>query len=147
MIKRRDFITLLGGAAAWPLAARAQQPAERVRKIGALIAGSGNEPVSQVYLTAFREGLASLGWIEGRNLRIDIRFADGGIDLIRSSAADLVRQGPEVIFVSSGQATTAVQQETRSIPIVFAGPSDVNHVQNIARPRAISLDSPFYFPP
>jgi putative ABC transport system substrate-binding protein len=147
MMTRRKFLASvgLGAAAAWPLAAAAQL-AQRVRKIGALIAGSGNEPVSQAYLNAFREGLAGLGWIEGQNLRIDARFADGGIDLIRSAAADLVRQAPEVIFVSSGQATAAVQQETRSIPIVFAGPSDVNYVRSVARPEGNLTGFPILYP-
>jgi putative ABC transport system substrate-binding protein len=124
-MRRREFITLLGGAAAvWPIAARAQQP-ERVRRIGALIGGSAeNDPESRARVAALREGLAQRGWSEGRNLRIDYRWAGTDPDRIRAFAAELVATGPEAIFANSTPATTGVLQATRSIPIVFASVSD-----------------------
>jgi putative tryptophan/tyrosine transport system substrate-binding protein len=124
-MKRRDFITLIGGAAAaWPLAARAQQ-GERVHRIGALIAGSGeNDPESRARVAALREGLAQRGWIDGRNLRIDYRWAGTDPDRIRAFAAELVATVPEAIFAHSTPASTGVLLATRSIPIVFASVSD-----------------------
>ena len=125
-MKRREFITLLGGAAgAWPVAARAQQPGERVRRIGALIAGSGeNDPESRARVAALREALAQRGWSEGRNLRIDYRWTGTDPDRIRGFAAELVATVPEVIFAHGTPATTEVLKATRSIPIVFASVSD-----------------------
>jgi putative ABC transport system substrate-binding protein len=134
-LKRRDFITLLGSAAAWPLAGLGQQR-ERPRRIGVLIGGDSRDPAAQSYLAAFRDALAKLGWIEGRNLQIDLRFAEGDVDRIRASASEVVSLAPEVIFVTTGVATRMLKQETQSIPIVFAGASvggDI--VQNIARPE------------
>jgi putative ABC transport system substrate-binding protein len=110
MIGRRDFITLLGGAAVWPVLARAQQ-GDRLRRVGALLA---NEPVVQKLIY---DELQKLGWIEGRNLRLDYRF--GAEPDMRAAAADLVRLAPDVIITPSGAAFYAVQQETRTIPIVF----------------------------
>ena len=115
-IKRREFITLLGGAAAWPLAARAQQ-GERVRRIGVL---SGGRPA----LRAFTQALAGLGWTDGRNVRIDLRGGGGGINRIRALAQELVGLQPDAILASSTAATVAVQRETRTIPIVFVGGAD-----------------------
>jgi putative tryptophan/tyrosine transport system substrate-binding protein len=146
-MRRRDFITLLGGtAAAWPLAARAQQPG--IRRIAALIGGGpDNDPVPQSYSAAFRDGLAKLGWVEGRNLRIDLRFADSDPDRIHASAAELVRLAPEVIFASTGGATREVQQQTQTIPIVFAGPSEfARGVQNVARPEGNMTGFPILYP-
>jgi ABC-type uncharacterized transport system substrate-binding protein len=144
-MKRRDFISLLGGAAAWPLAGGAQQPG-RMRYVGALIGGRGNDPVTQGYANAFRDGLAKLGWIEGRNLRLDLRFGSGDPEHIRSIAAEVVRLRPEVIFVSTGTATRAVQQETNTIPIIFVGPSaEATIVQNIARPQGNTTGFPVLY--
>jgi putative ABC transport system substrate-binding protein len=135
-MKRRDFISLLGGAAAWPIAARAQQ-AERVRRIGWLIGRTENlEP--QASRAAFQEALAKLGWIEGRNLRIDLRFAADDPYHIRSYAMELVALAPDVIVTSAAVVTRAVQQQTQTIPIVFIGggdPAAIGLVQNIARPE------------
>jgi putative tryptophan/tyrosine transport system substrate-binding protein len=97
MSSRREFITLIGGAAAWPLAARAQQP-DRMRRIGALMYLSANDPDSPAYVAAFARGLQDLGWIEGRNIRIDYRWGGGDLDRVRRYAAELVALAPDVIL-------------------------------------------------
>jgi putative ABC transport system substrate-binding protein len=123
-MRRREFIALLGGAAAWPLAARAQQ-GERVRRIGALIGGAAEtDPESRARVAALREGLAQHGWSEGRNLRIDYRWAGTDPERIRAFATELVATMPDAIFANSTPATTGMLQATRSIPIVFATVSD-----------------------
>src|SRR5262249_51226113 len=116
---RRSFLTLLGGAsaAAWPLAARAQDA--RMRRIGWLIVGGEDDPGLQMQRTAFRDALAKLGWNEGRNLRIDVRFTTGEANRIRALADELVGIAPDVIVTTGGAPTRAVQQQTQSIPIVF----------------------------
>jgi len=120
-VRRRAFITLLGGAAAWPVAARAQ----RMRRIGALIGGAAEtDPESRGRVAALREGLAQRGWSEGHNIRIDYRWAGTDPDHIRAFAVELVATAPEAIFVNSTPATIGVLQATRSIPIVFATVSD-----------------------
>src|SRR5215470_8507471 len=124
MIRRRDFITLLGGAAAaWPLAARAQQPDE-VPAIGMLIGYAEDDPETQARLAAFREGLGQLGWIEGRNVRIDYRFAPAGADPAQLFAKELIALRPNVLVGNSTPASVALLRETRTIPIVFVGVSD-----------------------
>jgi putative ABC transport system substrate-binding protein len=133
-MKRRQFITLLGGAAAWPIAARAQQP-ERMRRIGALISGGENAPQTQARYGAFRKGLEALGWIEGRNLRIDVRYASTD-DQYRTYAAEMVALASEVIL-SSPTGLRPLQQATRAIPIVFVvllDPVGEGFVANLARP-------------
>ena len=117
MIKRRDFITLLGGAAAWPLAARAQQ-GERMRRIGVLLTGEENDPAGKTSVSAFTQALAGLGWTDGRNLRMDLRW--GSINRIRALAQELVGLQPDFIFAVSATATAALQRETRTIAIVIA---------------------------
>jgi putative ABC transport system substrate-binding protein len=119
MIRRRDFITLLGGAAAWPLAARAQQ-GDRVRRIGVLIALDENDPAAKTTVSAFTQALANLGWTDGRKLRMDLRWGGGDINRIRKVANELVGLHPDIIVTSGGAATIACQRETRTIPIVFA---------------------------
>ena len=116
-MKRREFITLLGGAAAWPLAARAQQ-GDRVRRIGVLIGGDENDPVWKPRLSAFTQALAGLGWTDGRNLRIDLRWYGGDINRTRALAHELVGLQPDIIVTIATPATAAVQRETRTIPIV-----------------------------
>jgi putative ABC transport system substrate-binding protein len=136
MIRRRDFITLLGGAAAGPLAARAQQ-AEPVRRVGALFNFRKDGPGAQSVIPAFRERLAMLGWVEGDNLRMDYRFADADPDRLAAYAEELVNIRPDLIFAISGLAARAVQQRTAVIPIVFVGagdPASNGLVSNIARP-------------
>src|SRR6516162_2668264 len=120
-MNRRDFITLLGGAAASPLAARAQQ-GDRVRRIGVLMPGDENEQKPR--LSALTKALADLGWTDGRNVRIDLRATVDDINRIRALAKELVALQPDIILVSGTAATAAVQRETRTIPIVFANVSD-----------------------
>jgi putative tryptophan/tyrosine transport system substrate-binding protein len=117
MIKRREFIAGLGSAAAWPLAARAQQP-ERVLRVGLLMAYGENDPEAKALLSGFTQGLSELGWIDGRNLRMDVRWA-GNVDRMRTFAKELVDLRPSVIVANGTSATSALQQETRTIPIVF----------------------------
>jgi putative ABC transport system substrate-binding protein len=137
-LRRRDFITLLGGAAAsWPLAARAQQ-GERVRRIGVLAGQPEDDPATRANLAALREGLAKLGWIEGHNLRIDLRFTGSDPDRMRANAAELVGLATDVIVATSAPATRAAQEQTQTIPIVFTAGSDPvanNLLQNTARPE------------
>jgi putative ABC transport system substrate-binding protein len=123
MIQRREFITLLGAAAAWPLAARAQQ-GDRVRRIGGLIPGDENDPVVKTAASAFTQALADLGWIDGRNVRMDLRWGGGDINRIRALAQELVGLHPDIIVTSGTPATVALQRETRTIPIVFASMAD-----------------------
>jgi ABC-type uncharacterized transport system substrate-binding protein len=119
-MRRREFITLLGGAAAWPLAARAQQ-AERVRRVGVLVVYGENDPDAQGRVAGLREGLERRGWTEGRNVRIDYRFAAGRADRFAPLAKELVALQPDVILAHSTPIAAALQQESRTIPIVFVG--------------------------
>ena len=120
-MKRREFITLLGGAAAvCPLAARAQQPAQ-VRRIGVLMPLAENDPVGQARIAALREGLEKLGWIEGRNIRIDTRWTTtGDVESMQRYAKELVALQPDLIVTQSTPITASMLQETRTIPIIFA---------------------------
>jgi putative ABC transport system substrate-binding protein len=122
-MKRREFITLVGGAAAWPLAARAQQ-GDRVRRIGVLLPGVENAPPVKARLSAFIQALADLGWTDGRNVRMDLRFGRNDINRIRALAQELVGLQPDIIFTNAAPATVAVQRETRTIPILFTGVAD-----------------------
>jgi putative ABC transport system substrate-binding protein len=119
-MRRREFIAGLWGAAAWPLAARTQQ-GDRVRRIGVLMSGGENDPVTKLSYSAFTQALASLGWTDGRNVRIDVRWAAGNAERVRVFAKELVGLQPDIILASATPATVAVQRETRTIPIVFAG--------------------------
>jgi putative tryptophan/tyrosine transport system substrate-binding protein len=119
-MRRRDFIALLGGAtAAWLLAARAQQP-EAVRRIGVLMGFAENDREGQTFVAAFREGLQKLGWVEGRNIRIDYRWTGLDKELIQRFAEELVALQPDLILTQSTPATAELLQQTRTIPIVFA---------------------------
>jgi putative ABC transport system substrate-binding protein len=135
-MKRREFISLLGGAAvAWPLAARAQQ-AERMRRIGVLMGGPESDPEEQARLAAFLDGLQQLGWTDGRNVRIDIRWPAGDADR-RPYAAELVGLAPDVILASASASVAALQQASRSAPIVFANvidPVGAGFVASLAQP-------------
>ena len=113
MIRRRDFITFLGGAAAWPLAAYAQQ-GDRVRRIGVLLPGDENDPLRKTYVSVFTQVLAGLGWTDGRKLRMDLRW--GGVDTnrMRALAQELVGLQPDIIVTAGVPATAAVQRETRT---------------------------------
>jgi putative tryptophan/tyrosine transport system substrate-binding protein len=136
-MKRREFITLLGGAAAWPLAARAQQ-GERVRRVGVLMASAADDPVSQARIAAFHDSLAQLGWTDGRNVRIDTRWATTNADELRRHAAELVALAPDVIVAATGTTTVApLLQATRTLPIVFVvviDPVGAGFVASLARP-------------
>jgi putative tryptophan/tyrosine transport system substrate-binding protein len=135
-VKRREFIALLGGAAAWPLAARAQSR-ERVRRIGALINLTADDQEGQARLAAFAQGLQQSGWTIGHNVRVEYRFAGGNADDLRRYAADLVALAPEVILAQSSGAIAPLLQATRTIPIVFtlvADPVAAGFVDSLAHP-------------
>jgi putative tryptophan/tyrosine transport system substrate-binding protein len=121
-MRRREFIAGLG-AAAWPLAARAQQR-ERTRRVGVLIGAAENDPVWKPRLSAFTQALADLGWTDGRNVRIDLRWYADDIDLVRAQARELVGLQPDVILANSTPATVALQRETQTIATIFVGVSD-----------------------
>jgi len=126
-MKRREFISsaLLGGmAAVSPFSARAQQPTDRMRRVGVLMGWTENDPEFQRRLAALVQGLAHLGWIEGRNLRFDIRWANGYVDRAQPLAKELVELRPDVIVAGPTTAAAALQRETRTIPIVFAVVTD-----------------------
>src|SRR5262249_11796725 len=123
MIRRREFITLLGGAAAWPLGARAQQGG-RVRRIAVLISGDENDPERKRSVPAFTQALAGLGWTDGGNARMDVRWAGTDINRIRAFAQELVGLQPDIILAVGTLETVALQRETQTIPIVFATVGD-----------------------
>jgi len=136
-MKRREFITLLGGAAAaWPLAARAQQ-GERMRRIGVLISSTEDDPQVRRLTAAFQKGLLELGWMEGRNVRIDFRFLGDDPSRIKTYAAELVALNPDALLASGPTPVVALQQEASSIPIVFTQVNDpvgAGLVETLARP-------------
>src|SRR5262245_50811855 len=135
-IRRREFIFTLGGVAAWPLAARAQQQAERMRLIGVLMGGPKSDPEDQARLAAFLDELHQLGWTDGRNVRIETRYAVGA-DLYRTYAAELLGLAPDVILASASASVAALQQASRSAPIVFANvidPVGAGFVTSLAQP-------------
>jgi putative ABC transport system substrate-binding protein len=137
-MRRREFITLLGGAAAtwWPLTAEAQQP-EQVRRIGVLMNRVADNPEGQAAVAAFRQALQQLGWSDGRNVRIDTRWGVNDVDRDRRDAAELVALAPDVILASGTPSVAALQHVTRSLPIVFVGVTDpvgAGLVDTLARP-------------
>ena len=135
-MKRRAFITLLGGAAAWPVAARAQQ-GERMRRIGVLMNRAADNSEGQARLAAFQKALQQLGWNDGRNVRIDIRWAGTDVERERRHAAELVTLAPDLILAGGSSSVAAVQQASRTVPIVFAGVGDpvgAGFVDSLARP-------------
>jgi putative ABC transport system substrate-binding protein len=134
-VKRREFIGLAGGAAAWPVAARAQQPA--MRRIVFLHALAENDPEAQARIVAFRQGLETLGWTEHRNIQIEHRFSAGDFAQIRAYTAELVSSAPDIIVASSTPVITALKQATRTIPIVFSvvnDPVGQGFIASLARP-------------
>ena len=136
-MRRREFIGLIGGMATWPLTPRAQQLDEHIRRIGVLGSLAENDPEMQPRLAAFRQGLEKLGWSEGRNFRIDYRFAPGGAGQEQARAKEFVTLQPDVIVATNTPATAALQQESREIPIVFVNVSDPlgsGFVASLARP-------------
>jgi putative ABC transport system substrate-binding protein len=140
-MQRREFITLLGGAAAaWPLGARAQQDG-RVRRVGVLLAFDEVDPEAQAVFASMRQGLRELGWIEGRNLQMEVRWASGDSGRLRVNAAELVGMMPDIIFVNGSRPLMEVLRESRSVPTVFAEITDPvaqGFVQSLARPGGSS---------
>ena len=134
-MRRREFIKVIAGSAAWPLAAHSQQP-ERIRRIGSL-AGIADDPIMQQRLAAFLQALQQLGWTDGDNVRVDYRWGGGDADRIRKYAAELVALTPDVILVSGTSATERLLQVTRTVPIVFVvvpDPVGSGFVARLSRP-------------
>jgi putative ABC transport system substrate-binding protein len=136
-MRRREFIALLGGAAAsWPLAARAQQ-GERQRRLGVLMGMTADDPESQVRLAAFAQGLQRLGWTVGQNIQIDYRWGAGSAEIMRKNATELIALAPDIILAHSSMAVTPLLQATRTIPIVFTTVTDpvgAGYVDSLSRP-------------
>ena len=123
-LQRREFIAALGGAAAWPLAVRAQQQATPVRRVGVLMSIASDDPEAQLRVAAFEAGLRDLGWVQGRNLHIDYRWAAGQTDVLHPQAAELVASVPDLILATSTPATIVLREQTRTLPIVFVFVND-----------------------
>jgi putative ABC transport system substrate-binding protein len=136
-MRRRDFITLLGGAmAAWPLAARAQQQ-ERARRVAVVVGISENDPETRARLAALRHGLMAAGWIEGRNLHVDYYFASGSTELAQSIVAEVVRSRPDLILANNTFVVATLKAATQTIPIVVAAindPIELGFIETYARP-------------
>ena len=135
-MRRRDFITLLGGAVAWPVAVRAQQP-DRVRRVGVLMNLAVGDPEGEARIAAFVQALQRLGWSDGRNLRIDHRWAAGDAGRFKGYAEELLALAPDVILAAATPSVQALQQATRTVPIVFAivaDPVGAGFVDSLARP-------------
>jgi putative ABC transport system substrate-binding protein len=148
-MRRREFIAGLGGAAAWPLAAPGQ-PTESVRRIDVLMSYDENDPATKARVFAFTHALADLGWADGRNVRMDLRWGGGETNRIRTLARELVGLQPDIIVTHAVPATAAVQRETRTIPIVFTnvvepvdrGPTKFEMVVNLKAAKALGLTVP-----
>jgi putative ABC transport system substrate-binding protein len=137
MMRRREVIALLGGAAAWPLAARAQQPSDRMRRIGVLMNSAPDDAEGQARLAAFLQGLQVAGWAIGRNAQIDIRWAGNNAEQMRRQVTEMVALAPDVILASSPQVLAPLRDATRTIPIVFVAivdPVASGFVDSVARP-------------
>jgi putative ABC transport system substrate-binding protein len=135
-LRRRHFIAGIGASAAWPMVALAQQPG-RLRRIGVLMSWDESDPEIKTFLSAFMQGLAELGWSDGGNVRMEVRWAGGNVDRLRMFAKELVDLQPDAILATSTPSTAALQQATRTIPIVFAGISDpvgAGFVASLSRP-------------
>jgi putative ABC transport system substrate-binding protein len=148
-LKRREFITLLGGAAvAWPLAARAQQP-DRMRRIGALLATAADDPEGKAQIAAFLQSLQQLGWTVGRNVQIDYRWGAVNADRVRSYSSELVALAPDIILAVGGTIVGALEQATRTVPIVFVNATDPvgrGLIESLARPGGnVTGFTPFEF--
>jgi putative ABC transport system substrate-binding protein len=145
-MRRRQFIRLLGGAATWPLAARAQQP-QRMRRIGVLMNLAADDPESPIRIAAFAQGLQELGWTVGRNVRIDTRWGASDVDRARRYAAELLALAPDVILASGAPSVAALQRATRTVPIVFANvvdPVGSGFVASLARPDGNTTGFSFF---
>ena len=137
-VRRREFITLLGGAtAAWPLAVRAQQPA-RMRRIALLVGLDERDAEAQMRVKAFRLGMRDLGWIEGRNIQIEIRFTESNLESINKHVAEVTGQAPDIIVANSTPVLAALRATKSTTPIVFAmvnDPVGQGFISNLARPQ------------
>ena len=136
MLRRRAFIAVVGGAAAWPLAGQAQQPAG-IRRVGVLLLWREDDPLARASVTAFAQALVRFGWVEAKNIRIDYRFAAGDPTLFKTYAAELVGLSPDVLLAGASLAIVQLRQQTRTIPIVFVNVSDPvgqGFVESLARP-------------
>jgi putative ABC transport system substrate-binding protein len=136
MMNRREFITLMGGGAAWPLAARAQQ-GERMRRIGVLLPRVVSDPASVARIAAFQQELRQLGWTDGRNVRIDTQWAGGSAEAIRRHSAELAALAPDVVLAHGGATVGPLLMATKAVPIVFVSVTDpvgAGFVDNLARP-------------
>ena len=136
-MKRRDFLGVIGSAAAWPLAARAQQSA-RMRRVGMVMGSAETDPAAQALVGALRHELQKLGWVEGRDIRIDVRFASADPNQIRTIAAELMSPTPDLIVSNTNLVTAVLQAEVRTIPIIFitvGDPVGSGFVSNEARPN------------
>ena len=145
-MERRDFITLLGGAAAWPVAARAQQ-GQATRRLGVLVHGLKSDAAWQRRVRAFQQGLEELGWLEARSLIIEWRYSDGKFERLAPLAGELVALNPDVIFANTTPATRALQEQTRTIPIIFvqvSDPAGAGVVASVARPGGNTTGFLFY---
>jgi putative ABC transport system substrate-binding protein len=147
-MKRRGFMTLLGGAvAAWPRRAYAQQPPDRVRRVGVLMAYTEDNPEDQARVAAIKKAFRQSGWIEGRNLQSEYRWYAGTTERARSAAKELVALKPDVILVGATISLVALRQETRSIPLVFAAVTDpigLGLVESLARPGGNATGFTFF---
>jgi putative ABC transport system substrate-binding protein len=135
-VRRREFIAVFGGAAAWPLAGYAQQT-ERMRRVGVLMHFSASDPRSQVWVTTLRQALAHLGWDQDKNIQFEYRFAAGDPNLFETYAAELVRLSPDVILAITSPAVFALREQTHAVPIVFVNAPDpvgLGIVQSLAHP-------------
>jgi putative ABC transport system substrate-binding protein len=138
-MKRREFMAMIGGATAWPLAARAQQ-AQRMPRVGVLMNRAASDSEGQARVTAFKEGMQQRGWSEGRNVEIDTRFGADDIDLEQKGAAELIALTPDVIFASGTLSVAALRRVHRTVPIVFANVTDplgAGFVEALTGPAAI----------
>jgi putative tryptophan/tyrosine transport system substrate-binding protein len=135
-MNRRDLISLLGGAAVLPVAARAQQPG-RMRRIGMLLPNTERDPMGQGRVARFQQGLEKLGWTVGRNIRIDVRWGAADAERVRALAAELLALPSDVILANTSRAVATLQQMTRTVPVVFTGivePVPQGFVQGLAHP-------------
>ena len=149
MIGRREFVTLLGGAAAWPLAVHAQQQGARMRRIGVLMSLAADDPDAPPRVSAFAQGLQERNWTVGGNVRIDYRWGAGDLDLFRKYAIELVALKPDVVVATAASLVAALQQASRTVPIVFVTTIDTRSAADLSRawlgpaatPRGLSRGS------
>ena len=147
-MRRREFVTLIGGAvAAWPRLTLAQQPSDRVRRIGVLMAYTKDDPEDQQRVAAFQGALKQSGWIEGRNIQSDYRWYAGDVDRARSAAKELVGLKPDLILVGASAGLVALTQQTRSVPLIFVAVTDpvgLGLVESLARPGGNATGFTFF---